>query len=508
MRYMKRHKSEGEDTMSYGFGPPAGACRVLQQRWFVTAIALVVAIALWTPASSWAASDGDVVYVESNQTSGNSILAFRNDGSGKLTFIGSTPAGGIGVYDPQHLLPPLSGTFDTDQSIQVSADRKLLFAVNSGSSFENGQRILASIAVFHIHDDGSLQAVVGSPFPSGGTQPVSVGLSGDILAVANKDNLPPLINGVNFAELPNYTSFRVDEDGGLTPIPGSTVSVAYGSSPSQALAAAVNFDDSPSTSSSIHRDSSQGRLVFGADTLGAMLQSFRIDEDGRLRQNLPLAAPTSVYPPTPLCHPVPSNPAIISPCPHYIIGLQTHPTLPILYAGFTLAPRSDTPVTFMTGTLGVYRYTKSGKLSFVRAVGNSGNGLCWIILNRAGTRIYTVNTFDNSVSVYDSTDPLNPAEIQHYHMIDNTGGPSSLVLDSSEQFLYVVSQRLEPDCATPPVFPCSIPAIANAIHVLRVNTAGKVTEVAPFTPVSPLINGDTTIQGIAVFSGSHKNRQF
>jgi hypothetical protein len=93
-------------------------------------------------------------------------------------------------------------------------------------------------------------------------------------------------------------------------------------------------------------------------------------------------------------------------------------------------------------------------------------------------------------------------------MIDNTGGPSSLVLDSSEQFLYVVSQRLEPDCAKPPVFPCSIPAIANAIHVLRVNTAGKVTEVAPFTPVSSLINGDTTIQGIAVFSGSHENRQF
>jgi 6-phosphogluconolactonase (cycloisomerase 2 family) len=465
-----------------GFEFPAGARHISQRRWFVSAIALVVAIALWTPASCWAASDGDVVYVESNQTSGNSILAFRNDGTGTLTFIGSTPTGGIGVFDPQHLLPPLTGTFDTDQSIQVSADRKLLFAVNSGSSFENGQMILASIAVFHIHDDGSLQAVAGSPFPSGGTQPVSVGLKGDILAVANKDNLPPLINGVNFAELPNYTSFRVGEDGGLTPIPGSTVSVAYNSSPSQALTA------------------SRGRLVFGADTLGAMLQSFRIDEDGRLRQNLPVPAPTSVYPPTPLCHPVPSNPAIISPCPHYIIGLQTHPTQPILYAGFTLAPRSDTPVTFMTGKLGVYRYNMgSGKLSFVRAAGNSGNGLCWIILNRAGTRIYTVNTFDNSVSVYDATDPLNPAEIQHYHMIDNTGGPSSLVLDSSERFLYVVSQRLEPDCAMPPVFPCSIPAIANAIHVLKVNTDGKVTEVGPFTPVSPLVNGDTTIQGIAVF---------
>ncbi len=447
--------------MSSALGFSASTGHIPQRRWFVPVIALAVAIVLWTPALSWGNSD-DVVFVESNLISGNSILAFRNNGSGMLSFIGSTPAGGTGVYDPTFAIPPRSGTNDQDQAIQVSPDRSLLFAVNSGSN---------SIAVFHIYSDGSLQPVFGSPFPSGGTDPVSVGLKGDILAVANKDEDP---HQSPFVVMPNYTSFRVGDDGGLTPIPGSTVSVAYFSSPSQAL------------------PSSLGELFFGADTLGALLHAFRV-EDGRLRQNPPVAAPDSVFAGVRFFGQ--PNP------PHFVIGLQTHPTLPILYVGFTTAAK-----------LGVYRYSagggpgeeergdregedgdRGGKLSFIRAVPNSGLGICWILLNRAGTRIYTVNTFDNSVSVYDSTDPWNPTEIQHLHMVDNTGGPTSLALDRSEQFLYVVSQRVET---------FSKP-FSNAIHVLKVGSDGKLTEAAGSpTTVAPFINGnngDTTVQGIAVF---------
>jgi len=455
-----------------GLGSPASSGHIPQRRWLVSVMALAVAIVLWTPALSWGDSD-DVVYVESNLITGNSILAFRNNGSGMLSFIGSTPAGGKGTFDPTFAIPPKSGTNDQDQAIQISPDRRLMFAVNSGSN---------SIAVFHIYHDGSLQAVYGSPFPSGGTQPVSVALKGDILAVANKDEDP---RQNPFVVMPNYTSFRVGDDGGLTPIPGSTVSVAYLSSPFQVLPASL------------------GELFFGVDTLGALLHSFRI-EDGRLRQNPPIAAPNSVYEGLP----VPGPTGCGNGCPHYILGLQTHPTLPVLYVGFTLASK-----------LGVYRYSagggreegdgergdgeqgegekrdgdRGGSVSFVRAVANSGNGICWIILNRAGTRIYAVNTFDNSVSVYDSTDPWNPVEIQHLHMVDNTGGPTSLALDSSEQFLYVVSQRIEP---------FSQP-FSNAIHVLKVGSDGKLTEAAGSpTTVAPFINGNngnTTIQGIAVF---------
>jgi hypothetical protein len=49
-----------------------------------------------------------------------------------------------------------------------------LFAVNSGSD---------TIAVFHIQGNGALTPVEGSPFPSGGNDPVSLGLNGNTLFV-------------------------------------------------------------------------------------------------------------------------------------------------------------------------------------------------------------------------------------------------------------------------------------------------------------------------------------
>src|SRR5260370_29330749 len=117
---------------SFGFVSPAASSNILQQRWLLSVMAFAVFAALLTPTCSWAGwDDPDIVYIESNLSSGNSILAFRNDGSGKLTFIGSTPAGGKCAYDPTVSSPPRRDTNDTDQPIQISSDRGLLFAVNS-----------------------------------------------------------------------------------------------------------------------------------------------------------------------------------------------------------------------------------------------------------------------------------------------------------------------------------------------------------------------------------------
>src|SRR5579862_2260715 len=221
-------------------------------------VAMAMVTSVRTPA--WSAGVSDLIWLESNSTAGNSILTFKNDGSGSPTFLGSTPAGGIGAFDATFALGP----FDSDQNLIVSPDGTLLFAVNSGSN---------SVAVFRITSDG-LQAVEGSPFPSGGSDPVSLGLNRDILTVVNKDQ-DPAQNG-NLVQ-PNYTTFQVLPNGELTPVDNSTVSVAYGSSPSQALIAA------------------ERPVVFGADFLGGLVQSFRIAEDGRLQQNPPQALPDSVF---------------------------------------------------------------------------------------------------------------------------------------------------------------------------------------------------------------------
>ena len=268
---------------------------------------LATLAAIQAPSSS--AAPADVIYLESNSTAGNSVFAYKFDFTASPTLLSRTPAGGIGVYDPSFALGP----FDSDQNLIEDASGTMLFAVNSGSN---------TVAVFHIEPDGSLVAVNGSPFPSGGSDPVSLGLTNDVLVVVNKDQDPA--QNDNLVQ-PNYTSFHVLPGGVLVPVPQSTVSVAYGSSPSQALMA------------------SQGAFVFGADFLGGLLQSFRLDQQGHLNQNLPQALPDSIF-------------AGLT-GGHQPLGMRTHPTLPILYVDIT--PVSE---------VAVYTYDENGQLSFVRAV--------------------------------------------------------------------------------------------------------------------------------------------
>jgi 6-phosphogluconolactonase (cycloisomerase 2 family) len=404
---------------------------------FLMVLAVVAAVRV----PAWGQSVNDVIWLETNSTAGNSILAFRNTGSGNPTFLGSTPAGGIGVYDKTFALGP----FDSDQNLITNPEGTLLFAVNSGSN---------SIAVFRITSNGGLQAVNGSPFPSGGTDPVSLGLKDDILVVVNKDEDPAQNANLH---LPNYTTFRVLPDGTLVPIKGSTVSVAYGSSPSQALIA------------------SRGSFVFGADFLGGLLQSFR------LLQNPPQALPEPPAPPGGLLQ----NPPQALPdslfngqnVPHAPLGMRTNPYLPILYVD-----------SVFTNQVTVYRYDEKGRLSFVRAVADSGKADCWAIVNHEGTRLYVANTGDNSISVFDLTDPLNPVEMQHFLLDNTTGHPFSIVIDSSDQFIYASSEQ---DTAT-------ATSVGNAFHTLKVNSDGTLTE--PFPPTVLPIVGTVPVraQGITV----------
>ncbi len=245
---------------------------------------------------------------------------------------------------------------------------------------------------------------------------------------------------------PNYTTFRVLPSGVLLPAPDSTVSVAYGSSPSQALMA------------------TQGTFLFGADFLGGLLQSFRIGPLGSLNQNSTQALPDSLF--------------VGSTAGHNPLGMRTHPTLPILYVDIV-----------GLNEVAVYTYDSNGLLTFVRAVSDSGGGPCWAIVNHAGTRLYATNTGDNSIAVYDLTDALNPVQIQHFVMDSTTGAPFSTVIDHSDSWIYVSSEQSSTS-ATP---------AANAFHTLQVAADGTLTE--PFSPTVLPVSGGTPVrvQGITVY---------
>jgi len=361
------------------------------------------------------------VYVESDDPAGNAIFAFsRNNADGSLEALAGSPfpTGGLGITFTTAL-----GPFDSDQEVIVNSAHTLLFAVNGGSD---------TIAVFKINRDGSLTPVAGSPFPSGGSNPVSVGLSSDnVLVVVNQDQDPDQ-PGVF---LPDYTSFHVSPQGQLTPVRNSTISLDLGSSPSQALI------------------SPEGNLMFGAEFLGGLLRTLKIKAHGRLVEADVQPLPPAVFagtgaPPLPL-------------------GLAVHPTQKLLYVDFVTISR-----------IAVYRYDMKGQLDFLRTVADSGQGPCWALVNKAGTRLYASNTGDASISVYDiSFDPTKPIEIQHVKL-RTTGNCFQFALDSREKFLHVVTQG--GSLMSPPT--------ANGLNVLSVAPDGTLTEVPSSPTILPVPN--------------------
>lgn len=399
-----------------------------------------------TSAVAAPASGAEFVYVESNvqAQNGNSIFAYRRGADGNLSPVSGSPffTNGSGVQDTSFVFGP----YDSDQNIVVDAQRQLLFAVNSGSD---------SIAVFHINGDGSLTAIPGSPFPSGGTDPVSLGLAGDTLFVVNQNG-----DLARYSQYqPNYTAFHIESDGSLTAVEDSTVNVSYRSSPSQAYVV-------------------PGRnLLFGADFRGGLLQSFSFDRRGHLYQHNPTALP-----------PNPNVPTFVSQqlqLGEFPLGLTTHPHLPLLYVGFVV-----------TNQLGVYQYSPAGKLTHLNTVPNSGLAICWLRTNSKGTRLYTANNgvvgdpehdAFSTLSVYDLSNPESPREIQNLQLA-GVGNASQMELSSDERYIYVVSQR-----ATG-VIP---PGEGNALHTFSIQADGTLVEDhAPITLDVPV---GTQPQGVAIY---------
>ncbi|MEA3213487.1 MAG: hypothetical protein QOE70_6544 [Chthoniobacter sp.] len=396
---------------------------------------LLVVASVFTIGAEAQAPNG-VVYIESNigHVAGrNSILAFKRDKLGHLSPLGEFPTGGTGVHPLEITLGNLPGTlgpFDSDQDLIANWDATKLFAVNSGSD---------SIAVFDVGKDGRLTPVKGSPFPSGGAHPVSLGLaaSGDILAVVNKDydlSRP----GFNVSKrAPNYTTFRVNPNGKLIPVSQSTIVAGVGGTtgpgnptPTQALV-------SPS-----------GRLVFDADTFGTTIHSFVLLPNGRLQRAASHGTPSAELAPVPPFGSLLPNPTGRP----FVLGLIAHPRESIFYAGFVFEGRA-----------GVYTYNGAGEFQFVRSVA-AGLGVCWLTTNASGNRVYTSNTLLNSISVLDTSNPLNPVKLQDFQLAGPPAGSEQLTLDVRGEYLYVVTQKALD----------IMPVEANALHVLQIAPNGTI----------------------------------
>src|SRR3954453_1839514 len=159
--------------------PPSGRRATLRQAaiaiGLVSIVAIVVIVANRQPAPAKAKAaaaqvdtsyDG-TVYIETNDRhkNANSVLAYRyKGGSFRPLRVREYPTGGRGSHDLSN-----AGVLDAEQQLVTNADKRLLFAPNAGSD---------PVAVFHIEADGSLPPAPGSPFPSLGKAPASVGVRG------------------------------------------------------------------------------------------------------------------------------------------------------------------------------------------------------------------------------------------------------------------------------------------------------------------------------------------
>ncbi len=368
----------------------------------------------------------DILYIQTNDfhENQNAVLAYHMVGNGKLQhFGGPFYTKGSGVGNPEQRLGPL----DSDYELRVSSDGKFLMAVNSGSN---------TIAVFYMKSNGGLEHVPDSPFPSGGQTPVSIDVSGNYVFVVNKSDDPLH----TITQAPNYTTFTIDANGKLTMV--------------------SKFETTPGSSPGMNLVSRDKKFVFGYDFLGfklmppvGTLRSFNINNSGSLS---PVAG-------TPYF--IPGNAEGMDGA----LGLWQHPTANILYVGFPLHAQ-----------VGVYSINAvTGALSLQTAV-PGGKATCWIRTTRDGSRMYVINSGENTVSVFNSSNAASPTLLQKLELKKSgpeyivpglgafkTSEPFSLALSTSEKILYIVNQHTNKDFSI---------GNYNYLHYLDVNNDGTLTE--------------------------------
>ena len=114
-----------------------------------------------------------------------------------------------------------------------------------------------------------------------------------------------------------------------------------------------------------------------------------------------------------------------------------------------------------------------------------GAANCWLVTNSSGDRLYTANTGDRSVSVFDISNAKRPAQIQNV-VLQGSGGLFQIDINGPSTYFYALTQRNDAD----------VPFTANALHVLRVNGDGKLTEVPSSPTVLPVPQDGTRPLGV------------
>ncbi|MGA2925252.1 MAG: beta-propeller fold lactonase family protein [Solirubrobacteraceae bacterium] len=297
---------------------------------------LLLALALAGPAVGSASAYGpsDVVghvYLNDNTSITNTIAAFARHADGTLTALPGSPfaAGGAGA----------GKGLASQGALQVADYGRYLLAVDAGSN---------QISVLRINHDGSLEPV--SIVSSGGVDPDSIAVHGDLVYVAN-GNADDIAGGTN------YTGFILGYDGHLYPLRNSTVNLSDTAAPGDVL---FNGD---------------GTKLIGTEVGPSVIDSFTVGWKGLLT-----AAPGS-----------PFTAQGLGP-----FGSEFRPTNPNQL--FVTNAHNGTGL----GTVSAFNDSFNGTLSSIGSspFADSQTAPCWLIISHDGRFLFAVNTGSGEISSY------------------------------------------------------------------------------------------------------------
>jgi 6-phosphogluconolactonase len=224
-------------------------------------------------------------------------------------------------------------------SLQTAFGGRFVLAVDAGSS---------QISVLAVGRGGSLRPVPGGTVSSGGADPVSIAVHDNLVYVANA--------GVG-AGTTNYTGFVLGSDGVLHPLPGSTIALPDGSQPGDVLFNAT------------------GSKLAATRVGTSLIDSFVVGHDGRLQEAS--GAPYAAQGPGPF-------------------GSEFRPTDP---AELYVSNAHGGPA---NGTVSAFRDARDGTLTSIGAspFADQQTAPCWVEISHDGRYLFAVNTAQPSISSY------------------------------------------------------------------------------------------------------------
>jgi len=112
-------------------------------------------------------------------------------------------------------------------------------------------------------------------------------------------------------------------------------------------------------------------------------------------------------------------------------------------------------------------------------------------VNAAGTRLYTANAGNNTMSVLDTSDALHPKWIQTIKL-SGEGNPWNFQIDPSGKMIFLIDPRARMNVA---------PGEGQTVHTLVIASDGRLSEPS-YSPVVLPVGLNVNPFGLAVMATS------